>query len=128
MTATTLNPPGTGAVRSALVEPAHLLVAVRGIVDSGIVDHIEGAVAGVTARVRDLSLHFGGATAIDPVAAARLWLLCQEAAARRGWGVQIVGVAESLARALRNHPLRDFLDIDDLLFTDPFRRGAPSGR
>jgi anti-anti-sigma regulatory factor len=70
-------------------------------------------------------LDCSGVSSVDPVGAARLWMAAQrlEEAGRR---FRMLALPERFLRRLRLHPIMKFADLEDAVFTDPFRGMASS--
>ena len=64
-------------------------------------------------------LDCSGVSSVDPVGAARLWMLGQrlEEAGRR---FRMLALPERFRRRLRLHPIIRFAELEDAMFTDPF--------
>lgn len=114
--------------RVSVVEPATLLIRLKGGIDGQTVDDLRRAIERAPATAREVTLDCGGLTGIDPVGAARLWLLCMSAPRSFGRSVSLSHFPTALARQLRLHPLLSFAPSEDAIFQDPFARMAPSER
>ena len=64
-------------------------------------------------------LDCSGVSSVDPVGAARLWMVGQrlEEAGRR---FRMLALPERFLRRLRLHPILRFAELEDAMFTDPF--------
>lgn len=64
-------------------------------------------------------LDCSGVSSVDPVGAARLWMVGQrlEEAGKR---LRVLALPERFLRRLRHHPLLRFAEQEDAVLTDPF--------
>lgn len=67
-------------------------------------------------------------TALDPVGAALLWMLCRNVEQSVGTRIRLTGMGQDLIQRLRSHPLQEFLVVGEELFSDPFGSRPPSQR
>ena len=105
--------------------PTPARLELRGPLDAGAVDWLRRRLAAVD--VPDPTIRCEGVTAVDPVGAACLWLLCLDLD-RAGRTVRLAALPARFARRLRLHPLAGFLDREDEVFADPFRTPVGSRR
>lgn len=68
---------------------------------------------------RHVVLDCSGVSSVDPVGAARLWMLGQRME-QAGRHFRLLALPEHFLRRLRLHPLLRFTEREDPVFTDPF--------
>jgi ABC-type transporter Mla MlaB component len=101
-------------------------VRVQGPLDAVAVEVVRrGAVVASSARA--IRVECAEVSAIDPVGAACLWLLCLEIE-RGGRRLALVGLPVRFLHRMRLHPLMRFVAGDEEIFRDPFAAFVPSGR
>lgn len=64
-------------------------------------------------------LDCSGVSSVDPVGAARLWMVGQRLE-EAGRGFRLLALPERFLRRLRMHPILRFAEREDAVFTDPF--------
>jgi hypothetical protein len=107
--------------------PAALQRSLHGLLDNPAVDRLEAELRRL-GPLPAVELDAAGLTDIDPVAATRLFLLCERLERTHDCTVQLARLPHPIRRRLRFHPLLAFLPTEDGLFRDPFASDAPSGR
>lgn len=123
-----LAPDTFSDLRVSFAAPTSLVIRLRGRIDGQIVDDVRRAIERAPREALDVTLDCAGVSGIDPVGAARLWLLCLNAPASFGRKVTLADLPLRLARRMRTHPLLAFVPSEDAMFEDPFGRLAPSDR
>jgi ABC-type transporter Mla MlaB component len=66
-----------------------------------------------------VSLDCSGVSAVDPVGAARLWMVGQRLE-EAGRTFRLLSLPERFLRRLRLHPVSRFAEVEDVVFVDPF--------
>ena len=97
-------------------------------IDSASVDGLRRDLNGLVVAPPSLRIACDRVTALDPVGAALLWLLCQNVEQSVGTRIRLTGMGQELVQRLRSHPLQDFLAVGEDLFSDPFGSRPPSQR
>lgn len=108
--------------------PATLLLHLDGPLDGAAVDRIDAELARASSAVRAVRIDAAGATELEPVATARLWLICQRWERIQRRAIRITGLSPATRRRLRLHPLLGFVSGEEELFEDPFATFRPSER
>ncbi len=111
----TTSPP-TNSTRAA--------IQLRGPLDTSAVSHLLDHISrdpGAAEVIVDCS----GVSSVDPVGAARLWILGREL---EGMGriFRLLALPERFLRRMRLHPLIRYAELDDAIFTDPFAPAVSS--
>jgi ABC-type transporter Mla MlaB component len=99
---------------------------VQGPLDAAAVDAVRRAAA-VASNARAIRVECAEVSAVDPVGAACLWLLCLDIE-RGGRRPALVGLPVRFLHRMRLHPLMRFVAGDEEIFRDPFAAFAPSAR
>jgi anti-anti-sigma regulatory factor len=114
---------------SSHITPATLLIRLRGAVTGSTVDRIRRAFRSAPLHTQCAVLDTTAVTVLDPVAAARLWLACEQARLHGALEIRLVGLPAALERTLRQHPLLRLADSPgESLFDDPFSAPHASER
>jgi hypothetical protein len=100
----------------------------RQAIDSAGVDQLRADLGRLVVGPGALRIRCDRVTALDPVGAALLWLLCRNIHQTIGTRIRLTGMAEDLVLKLRSHPLQEFLSTGEEIFEDPFASQRESDR
>ena len=121
MTTAPASPEHQSEFDSSYITPAVLLIRLRGTVSGSTVDRIRRALRSAPSHTQYAVLDTAAVTSLDPVAAARLWLACEQARLHGALEIRLIGLPAALERTLRQHPLLRLADSPgESLFDDPF--------
>jgi len=107
--------------------PAALQRSLHGLLDNRAVDRLEAELRSF-GPLHGVELDASRLSGLDPVAATRLFLLCERLERLHECPVLLTRLPQPIRRQLRFHPLLAFLPTEDGLFRDPFASGTPSSR
>lgn len=99
-------------------------VHLRGPLDNSAVSELLDRISS-TPDASEVVVDCSGISSVDPVGAARLWILGREL---EGMGriFRILSLPERFLRRMRLHPLIRYAELDDAIFTDPFAQAMSS--
>lgn len=99
-------------------------VALNGPLDTDAVSHLLDSVRDLP-DAAEVVIDCSGVSTIDPVGAARLWIVGRELEGA-GRVLRLLSLPERLLRRLRMHPIIRFAELHDAVFTDPFAAAGSS--
>ena len=99
-----------------------------GAIDGAAVEALRRDVRTLAVAPQHLRVSCDRVGSIDPVGAALLWLLCHNLEDSAGTRIRLDGLRVDLIHRLNSHPLRQFVAVDEELFSDPFGSRPPSAR